>query len=334
MLSVTVVISSYNDVEYLNCSVSSTIASVNPELDKIIIINDGSEDDTAEVARSFAKKFQHVSVIDHPKNQGFIKNQNSVLEKIDSDLVAFLSADDLIFKGSVDSARQRLKENPEAGFFCASTALFDEDDKYIGLRPFSPPPTNYSFISSNDLPEMLKHSDNWFIGPSVIFRVESLKKHGLIPENLGSISDAYIYRKIAFEEGFVFDHAMLAGFRLRSGSVSSVTNGKNTKLESLVEQMDTAVEHTSNENFKKYMFKYKRVLRFGSRRAQIIDRNYNVFFYILSMIYYAILYQPFSWRNIAVGVIRSKIYHRRNKAIFYKNLQPDMRRNNSQRKSF
>jgi glycosyltransferase involved in cell wall biosynthesis len=38
---------------------------------QIIIVNDGSKDNSKEVAESLAKKYQHVEVINHPVNKGY-----------------------------------------------------------------------------------------------------------------------------------------------------------------------------------------------------------------------------------------------------------------------
>ncbi|NLB89359.1 MAG: glycosyltransferase family 2 protein [Syntrophomonadaceae bacterium] len=87
MKSITVVIPAYNE----ESTISDTIQAVK-ELDnisKIIVVNDGSTDNTAEII----KRFDDIELIDLKVNRGKGGAMNSSLPYIDSDIVVFLDAD-------------------------------------------------------------------------------------------------------------------------------------------------------------------------------------------------------------------------------------------------
>lgn len=86
MKTINVVIPAYNEQERIVTTVQAvqSIAGI----DKIIVVNDGSQDDTSERARS-----QGVQVLDLNPNRGKGGAMNAALPYIDADIIVFLDAD-------------------------------------------------------------------------------------------------------------------------------------------------------------------------------------------------------------------------------------------------
>lgn len=62
---------------------------------ELFLIDDGSTDDTIEVANQFLSKFQNIKLLKNDKNLGTAISRNKGIEASKGDFIAFLDADDL-----------------------------------------------------------------------------------------------------------------------------------------------------------------------------------------------------------------------------------------------
>src|ERR1700753_3887572 len=87
---ITVVVPVYNGALHLAETISSVLAqTLRPA--SIVVVDDGSHDGTAQVARQFAQDIRYVKQ-DHA---GAAKARNTGMEHVKTDYVAFLDSDDL-----------------------------------------------------------------------------------------------------------------------------------------------------------------------------------------------------------------------------------------------
>lgn len=61
---------------------------------KLVAINDGSIDETGEIIREYAEKFDHVTVLENARPVGLASARNQGLEHVEGDTFCFLDADD------------------------------------------------------------------------------------------------------------------------------------------------------------------------------------------------------------------------------------------------
>lgn len=90
MPRVTVVIPAYNAATLLGETLQSVLNSSYHDLD-VIVINDGSQDDTAAVATSFGPRVR----VKTQKNAGMSASRNWGIENSDSEFIALLDSDDI-----------------------------------------------------------------------------------------------------------------------------------------------------------------------------------------------------------------------------------------------
>jgi glycosyltransferase involved in cell wall biosynthesis len=114
--TVSVVIPCYRYGRFLRDSVSSVLAQEGVDV-RVLIIDDASPDDSAEVARKLAADDERVEVRVHAENKGHIATYNEgLLEWADGDYSVLLSADDLLTPGCLARATAVLEANPGVGF--------------------------------------------------------------------------------------------------------------------------------------------------------------------------------------------------------------------------
>ena len=117
MSSVSVVIPCYKYGHFLEEAVSSVLDDQQGVDVRVLIIDDASPDDSAEVARKIAAREHRVEVLVHQANKGNIATYNEgLLEWADGDYCVLMSADDRLTPGALRRARDLLDANPAVGF--------------------------------------------------------------------------------------------------------------------------------------------------------------------------------------------------------------------------
>jgi len=99
MSSLSVVIPAYNEengiVEIVDrvLSVQSDLAQVGVSCLKVLVVDDGSHDKTAEITLEMARHIENVELISHPHNKGYGAALKTGFYQADGDLIGFLDAD-------------------------------------------------------------------------------------------------------------------------------------------------------------------------------------------------------------------------------------------------
>jgi glycosyltransferase involved in cell wall biosynthesis len=102
------VIPAYNREAYLGEAIESALSQTRPP-DEIIVIDDGSTDRTAEIARSFGKTVDCLS----QSNQGIGAARNAGLHAARGNLIALLDSDDLWLERKLEIQTFFLQQHPE-----------------------------------------------------------------------------------------------------------------------------------------------------------------------------------------------------------------------------
>ena len=95
-LEISVIVPAYNIEKYLAPCLDSILAQ-DFENFEIVIVDDGSTDQTSKIADEYQKKFDQISVV-HKKNAGLSAARNTGIKKAKGNYLAFIDGDDLIAK--------------------------------------------------------------------------------------------------------------------------------------------------------------------------------------------------------------------------------------------
>lgn len=133
---VTVVIPCFNQVQYLDQTVQSVLASNYTQIE-IIIVNDGSTDGSLELAKNLRKTHPGIQVLDQ-KNSGVATARNHGIALAKGEFILPLDGDDLISENYISEAVQVLNSNPEVKVvYCKAVKFNTEGRKPWNLKPFS-----------------------------------------------------------------------------------------------------------------------------------------------------------------------------------------------------
>lgn len=120
---VSIIMPAHNTERYIKDSIESVIKQ-NHKLWELIIINDGSTDDTLEVINSFGDK--RITVLSQ-ENLGVSAARNRGLKAMQGDFFCFLDADDLMTEESLTSRLKVFRENPEISIVGGAQEQRSED---------------------------------------------------------------------------------------------------------------------------------------------------------------------------------------------------------------
>ena len=108
-MKVSIIIPIYNSEKTLNRLINSVVNQSYKNLE-IILINDGSIDNSLKIINSFEKKDKRIKVINQ-KNQGVSKSRNKGLEVATGEYILFLDSDDYIDKDLIKIVLSKFKQN-------------------------------------------------------------------------------------------------------------------------------------------------------------------------------------------------------------------------------
>ena len=133
---ISVVIPCYNQGKYLEETVKSALASSYRPLE-IILVNDGSTDNSLEIANKLEANHPEIQVIDQP-NGGVAKARNTGIAHAKGTYILPLDGDDLISKNYIQEAIETLESNLEVKVvYCQAVKFNEQTQKPWKLKPFS-----------------------------------------------------------------------------------------------------------------------------------------------------------------------------------------------------
>lgn len=218
--SVTVLIPVYNGAEHIGECLESVLHQ-SYEQYKVVVVNDGSTDNTLEVLRNYPE----VEVLSYEENRGISYALNYGIDHIDTDYIVRMDADDLAHYDRIRVQVEFMEKNPEI-FMSACTT-------FLG----SPTNNNWDISYSNKVttPKELRlfylfHP--YLLHPSLIYRTKKFKQKGYrYDSHFDGVEDFELHRRIIMEEDVCQLHLPLIHLRSRKGSASNV--GKKETLNRL-----------------------------------------------------------------------------------------------------
>jgi len=129
MTKVTVAIASYNMASYLPAAIDSALAQDHDDVE-ILVVDDGSTDDTREVASRYGRKVRYM----YQENAGVANAYNRALELAKGEYVQFLDADDVLTPSTVSRLADLLDESPSAGLAHGDALVMDAGGEVYGSR--------------------------------------------------------------------------------------------------------------------------------------------------------------------------------------------------------
>lgn len=209
---VSVIIPTYNHARYIRSAVESAINQDYENLE-VFVIDDGSNDETAELLKPYQSKINYV----YKPNGGTPSALNLGLTLATGDYVCWLSADDVFMKGKVAKQVGLMESNPSLGFSYTSFVVIDAN----GVKQYE---VNSAYYPNKK--DMVTHlMEGCFInGSSVMMRSSALKKVGYFEEGLPQAHDYDLWLRILRHYSCGFLREFLLAYRWHGKNMSQTPN--------------------------------------------------------------------------------------------------------------
>lgn len=151
---------------------------------ELIIINDGSTDNTGKIIDAFLLTESRVRVLTRQKS-GIVKSLNFGIANANGELIARIDSDDIWLQGKLQYQIDHFEKNKNLYLFGASVILIDEIGQPLSIQKGF---NNRKYFSHNEIKRSLLRN-NLFCHSSVMFRKELINEIGLYNENFRNSED-------------------------------------------------------------------------------------------------------------------------------------------------
>jgi len=249
---ISVVIPLYNKVRYIAETINSVLNQTFSEFE-VIIINDGSTDESLNLVNTFSDERIKVFTI---KNSGVSVARNTGVEKSKYDYIAFLDADDYWDKKFLSEIIKLVDENPDRNVFATGrVSKFPnhevEYDNYFLPQKEENGLVDYLKVISQFLPPV--NSSN------SVFRKSSLINAGLFKEGHKQHEDHDLWLRVCQENLVVYLNKFLSFYRKDiedSGSQSKLRFFDFEAYLNTILETKNSIDEERNQYFKIYYNKF------------------------------------------------------------------------------
>ncbi|HEV2720183.1 MAG TPA: glycosyltransferase family 2 protein, partial [Thermoanaerobaculia bacterium] len=187
---VSVIVPAYNYARYLDDALGS-VRDQTYQRWECIVVDDGSTDDTAAVARRWAASDGRFRLVQHVINKGVSASRNRGFAESRGDFIQFLDADDRLLTETISRHVRFLEEHPQTGVVYSEAAFF-RDEAPERLRP-----SRYGTLSRSIVARVHGSEEAWSklehynICPiqCAMFRRDAIERTGSFEETSAGFED-------------------------------------------------------------------------------------------------------------------------------------------------
>ncbi|NUO08048.1 MAG: glycosyltransferase [Candidatus Brocadia sp.] len=210
---VSVVLPTYNCANFLPESIGSILLQTYHSYE-IIVIDDGSTDNTNEVLNPFMQRIKYIKL---EQNKGLPIARNTGIRSAQGKYIAFIDADDLWLPEKLQTDMECFNGHPDVGMVYSQHMNIDEKGHVLSGGPLKRLPSGNIFIQ-------LFSQQNFVISSSVVARKEVFETTGLFDEQLFNCQDWDMWLRIAFYFKVAGINKTLVKYRHNPRSVSKNRN--------------------------------------------------------------------------------------------------------------
>ncbi|WP_218081560.1 glycosyltransferase [Anthocerotibacter panamensis] len=223
-----VVIPAYNVAAYIAACLRSVFAQSDGDFE-VLVVDDGSTDQTARVVLSFADPRLHLI---QQRNGGLAAARNTGIRAAQGELVAFLDGDDCWHPDKLAAHRQALDQDPQASISYDWSVLINTQGEHT---PFFLDQTRVTLTHERLIPK--NYLGN---GSTAVVRRLVLEQCGGFDEQLKRCVDQELWVRLAFRgHRFRLVPRVLTEYRVRPDSFTADTQRMLQGIEDFLDRIST-----------------------------------------------------------------------------------------------
>lgn len=217
-VTISAILPNYNMAEFLQRSLRSLLTQTQP-FTEIIVIDDGSSDDSLAVIHQIRDKHPHVKLIQHEKNRGVIEALNTGLHHATGDYIMLCAADDYYGHTVVEKSKEVIKHYPSVGLICGDAVVerFDLELPFYRMLPY---PANAMMSNTVFKATASKGYVGFNGGGGMLINREAVVAAGMLKSASRWHGDWLLYFVVAFRFGIYYINDVFTHITMRSESYS------------------------------------------------------------------------------------------------------------------
>ncbi len=207
-----VCIPTYNFARFLPDAIDSVLVQDYPDYE-LLVVDNCSTDNTAEIVNTYVKKDQRVRYIRNPQNIGMVRNWNRCLEEASGKYVKILCADDLLAPSCLRESIEILVSDPSVALVSCKRLVVTELLVPICTLSFS---EDREFARGVDTINICLRKGNLIGEPTAVTFRKSLSGRGFDPDYV-HLADLEMWFHLLEQGDFAFIPEALCRFRRHEG---------------------------------------------------------------------------------------------------------------------
>jgi glycosyltransferase involved in cell wall biosynthesis len=219
---VTVIIPTYNRANLIGETLESVHAQTFGDYE-IVIVDDGSTDDTHSVVRRVAPEARYI----YQENMGIPGVINVCVRESRGDYIQHLGSDDLLEPQALARAAAVLDANPKVALVHGAAWLIDDAGRRLSIS--RPPFAKDDYVRSGheEIRDLL--FSNHVVATTVVARRQVMLDVGLFDDRFGLYEDWNLWTRIARKHDIAYLHEPQASYRVHLGPSGSIFQKATTR---------------------------------------------------------------------------------------------------------
>lgn len=263
MPKVSVIVPIYNVEKYLEKCINSLLSQTLEDI-QIILVNDGSKDNSGNIAKEYEKNNKNRIIYVEKENGGLSDARNYGLKYATSDFIAFLDSDDYIEKNAYEEMYNKAIEENADYVECDFIWEFPNKIRVDKQYPYKNKKEMLSFVRVVAWNKLIKRQ---------LITDNNLE----FPKGLRYEDIEFTYKLIPFVNKFAYVDKPFIHYVQREGSIANVQNERTAEIFTV---LDNVIEfYKKNNIYEKYRdeleYNYARYLLCSSlkRMCKIKDKT-------------------------------------------------------------
>lgn len=210
-----IIMPNYNGAAYIREAIDSIIAQNAPDVE-LIVVDDGSDDDSLRVARAYEGRLR-LSIIEPGRMGNWVAMTNVGMKAARGEFLCWLHNDDAWLPGRLAELRRLVERMPGATLYTHCCRYIDHRGRRVGVLR-APLPACRDLPPSFVLPKLL--IQDFFSPPALFFRRRDAEAVGWMDDRLWFVADWDFGLKLAALGPTVYHDAPLACYRIHPASLT------------------------------------------------------------------------------------------------------------------
>ncbi|MBD1424938.1 glycosyltransferase family 2 protein [Sphingobacterium arenae] len=207
-IQITVFMAAYNAADYIAASIESVLEQTYTNFE-LLIVDDGSTDNTVEIIRSFEDP--RIRFIQNDGNKGQPYTRNLALKEANGEFLAVLDSDDIAFPNRLEIQLQHFLNRPQLAVLGGKAHIIDKHGMRTGQEVIP-------ICGSKKLHAALLFY-NSFVHPTVMMRMAAFRDIGGYPNHLVA-QDYALFSRMALKYEVDNVSEFLGEYRIHDNNIS------------------------------------------------------------------------------------------------------------------